>query len=56
MAETEYTAGYRSGQKFVVEKVLAYLGTQTSENPVAASFAAEIARMFREVPSGPEQI
>ena len=52
MADTPYTAGFRSGQKFVVEKVLAYLGTQTSENPVAASFAAEIARMFREAPSG----
>jgi hypothetical protein len=47
VADTPYTAGYRAGQKFVVEKVLAYLGTQTSESPIAASFAAEIARMFR---------
>ena len=53
MADTPYTSGYHAGQKFVVERVLAYLGTQTSENPIAASFAAEIARMFRSS-NGPE--
>lgn len=46
--DTQYTSGFKAGQKFIVERILAYLGTKTAEHPIAASFASDIARMNRE--------
>jgi len=48
VADTPYTEGFRAGQKFIVERILAYLGTKTAEQPIAASFASDIARMNKE--------
>lgn len=48
MSDTEYTKGFRSGKKFMLERILAYLGTKTAEQPVAATFASEISRMAKD--------
>lgn len=51
MVDTPYTEGFKAGKKYAVEKILAYLGTKTAEQPIAASFASDIVRITKDFDS-----